>query len=508
MDAASRGPLGSIILLVSLRARPLATIGAIITILALAFDPAVQQILNYQSRPVLQITTRPQVTRATAFPLDIDPSGWVNATIAGVYSSADRFDRQLSCPSGNCTWQPYQSLGWCSKCQDATSYARIINCTIPHDRIDQEFIDDPTTCLVDFGHGLKPKVLGNFLVSSRSSGSGQGMRGYSSYDSFNRSSFATELVWPLYALADGDCINTTRLGIYNPYLIIGHATSKLCNGTVSSGMCISGAQECVLSACETSLKSSVSNGTSITVKTSTNFGSMSLPILTPYDSEYCWERQANASAASNTTQSGDMPNITTLGNCGRGRLSFWTIRGLSGDELTNVLVDRLSGNWSQTFEIPVQGSNKTVYPVDEPIANSDTMRYMKTNGLPEVLEGVAASLTEFGLRANSSYTTTLEGEVWNTESYVSVSWHWLILPIVLVAGSVLLLTVASFHTYRCKLRLWKSSILPLLYRSLDRDLLDEQPVLRDAGAMATAAETASVKLAGTSRRDRTVLVAS
>lgn len=417
------------------------------------------------------------------------------------YSSADRFDRQLSCPSGNCTWEPYQSLGWCSKCQDATSYARIVNCTILDDRIDEGINDNSTNCLVDFGHGLKPKVLGGFLVSSRPGP--VGMRGYSPWVSYNRSSYATELVWPLYALTGYDRINTTRLGVYNPYLVLGHVTSKLCNGTVSSGICISSAQECVLSACETSLMSSVSNGTSITVKTSTNFGSMSIPTRqTPTYTEYCWERQANASVASNTTQSGKMPNITTSGNCGRGRLLFWDMY----DELTNVLVDRLSGNWSQTFEIPVQGG--TVYLIDEPAASSDTMRYMKTNGLPEVLEGVAASLTEFGLRANSSYTTTLEGEVWNTESYVSVSWHWLILPIVLVAGSVLLLTVASFHTYRCKLRLWKSSILPLLYRSLDRDLLDDQPVLRDAGAMATAAETASVKLVGTSRRDRTVLVAS
>lgn len=42
MDAASRGPLGSIILLFvgGFHARPLASIGAVITVLALAFDPS------------------------------------------------------------------------------------------------------------------------------------------------------------------------------------------------------------------------------------------------------------------------------------------------------------------------------------------------------------------------------------------------------------------------------------------------------------------------------------
>jgi hypothetical protein len=49
-DAASRGPLGSAILLLALRTRPLASLGAVITIFAVAFDPFIQQIIRYPSR--------------------------------------------------------------------------------------------------------------------------------------------------------------------------------------------------------------------------------------------------------------------------------------------------------------------------------------------------------------------------------------------------------------------------------------------------------------------------
>ena len=51
-DDASRGPWGSMTLLISLRARPVASIGALVTILALAFDPFVQLILTYPTRMV------------------------------------------------------------------------------------------------------------------------------------------------------------------------------------------------------------------------------------------------------------------------------------------------------------------------------------------------------------------------------------------------------------------------------------------------------------------------
>ena len=49
---ASRGPLGSLSMLfaTSIKFKPLASIGAAIVILALAYDPFVQQVLQYPSR--------------------------------------------------------------------------------------------------------------------------------------------------------------------------------------------------------------------------------------------------------------------------------------------------------------------------------------------------------------------------------------------------------------------------------------------------------------------------
>lgn len=49
-DDASRGPLGSITILLSHKAKSLVCLGAVITILALSFDPFMQQIIGYPIR--------------------------------------------------------------------------------------------------------------------------------------------------------------------------------------------------------------------------------------------------------------------------------------------------------------------------------------------------------------------------------------------------------------------------------------------------------------------------
>jgi hypothetical protein len=82
-DSASRGPLGSTILLFSLRARPLASFGAIITILALAFDPFIQQILQYSSISTIDRNRESSVLQASQFEI-IPSSDWLNAVSAGI----------------------------------------------------------------------------------------------------------------------------------------------------------------------------------------------------------------------------------------------------------------------------------------------------------------------------------------------------------------------------------------------------------------------------------------
>lgn len=51
-DAASRGPLGSLGILIHHRAQSLVFLGAAVIVLLLAFDPFMQQVISYPVRPI------------------------------------------------------------------------------------------------------------------------------------------------------------------------------------------------------------------------------------------------------------------------------------------------------------------------------------------------------------------------------------------------------------------------------------------------------------------------
>jgi hypothetical protein len=162
------------------------------------------------------------------------------------------------------------------------------------------------------------------------------------------------------------------------------------------------------------------------------------------------------------------------------------------------LLTRLTGNQTASLESGKRGIVEHVTT-----ASSYAMEYINATGLGPVLAGVAASLTQQALLANTS--EIFEGTVLTTETYVAVDWPWLIYPATLVIGAIVLLALTALHSHRCGLRIWKSSMLPLLYRTLDPDLLARQPVLHDVSTMTGVAGKAKVTLVETSREDGVVL---
>ena len=131
-DMASRGPLGSIRLLFTLRHQHvIASIGAVITITALAIDPFAQQIVRYYSCPIDDTKFNATIARTNAFQGGIDsgaPEGagtfplttGLQSAINGGLFNPGTFDIPFDCPSGNCTFGQYRTLGYCSKCEDVS----------------------------------------------------------------------------------------------------------------------------------------------------------------------------------------------------------------------------------------------------------------------------------------------------------------------------------------------------------------------------------------------------
>lgn len=151
-DAASRGPMGAASLLYQIHSWHLASIGAIVTLMALASDAFVQQSVTYPLRTINETASVPcswsydllgafwrsppsriikngsisiyeaersiyeveQSMKAAIYDAIYDAIYHHNASVTGAAVSAN-------CPTGNCTFPDYASMAVCSRCRDVTT---------------------------------------------------------------------------------------------------------------------------------------------------------------------------------------------------------------------------------------------------------------------------------------------------------------------------------------------------------------------------------------------------
>lgn len=143
-DDASRGPWGSIILMLELRSHYVASFGAFLTVIAMAVDPFAQQIVQTQPcqlKDTLAVARIPRAniynqtvrTATDAFPgkIDIHPALAV-AIYKGLIDPPDNVSSIISpiCPSGNCTFpehegSAYRSIAMCHQCDDITGLIKV-----------------------------------------------------------------------------------------------------------------------------------------------------------------------------------------------------------------------------------------------------------------------------------------------------------------------------------------------------------------------------------------------
>ena len=120
---AAQGPLESLAWLWAHNFRqPLTALGAIITIVAIAIDPFIQQLV----RPANCMTTLANGTITASVPrtnyLEYQalPGSLESSLTAGFYTAENL--STFACESGNCTFtKPYNSLSFCSQCFDRSS---------------------------------------------------------------------------------------------------------------------------------------------------------------------------------------------------------------------------------------------------------------------------------------------------------------------------------------------------------------------------------------------------
>ncbi|KAF2100126.1 hypothetical protein NA57DRAFT_56054 [Rhizodiscina lignyota] len=129
-DSAARGLTGSLKLAWSLKGKHFAIVGAIAMVLSLGFDPFIQNLVAYDLRyPVSQNAGYAYVANTTKYNPEtfsvhadatVDVSMKANILSSLFNANDDWKVAKYSCPTGNCTWDAYSSLGVCAQCTDLT----------------------------------------------------------------------------------------------------------------------------------------------------------------------------------------------------------------------------------------------------------------------------------------------------------------------------------------------------------------------------------------------------
>ncbi|SMQ51663.1 unnamed protein product [Zymoseptoria tritici ST99CH_3D7] len=471
-DDASRGPWGALMFLSGRRAQSAATVGAIVTVLALAFDPFLQQVLSYPTKMRSSENSRAIATKVSAWYFNTEDDLMYRAINAGIWANNSDFTVTPTCDTGNCNWERrIQSIGWCSKCENATSYAKITDCDFENMSVNMNPFyyrgkalkdnDEVMTCSATLSGG-------NAVRMAEFPGSIDGVPpGYYTL----RPSY----IWTLNndsSAPPGESrwSNTTFLGVENPVLAIGSLSLDLFaesrghdHDQAPYSPRAGSTEECVLSLCEIEYSLSVTNGTSVMDNVTFDWGHT----VRYSDGRSCWQpkpgsiryRQAEVSHLSQGLNNGSFifHNTSMMSFC--------------PDDLA-------SGRWNSIGA-----------------AIASTQRIVTSNSLSSAVRGIAASLTELGLRGDEGvFTHAVEGTAYESGTFVHVAWMWIALPVALEIATVSLLVATMWQTRVQKIRMWKSSVLPLLYHHLAEDLLEQEEVPEKVSDMEVAARSTSVEL--------------
>jgi hypothetical protein len=479
-DNASRGPWGSSIILLHDKGQSLVTVAALITVLALAFDPFVQQILTY---PVIE-TTRSSTFATTKQSRYIVP-GDNNMEFLGALNVAywsNDFALDPTCPSGNCTWPSFLSVELCSKCEDITSSASLMGCDNagfdPNLKADQS-----VPCNVSVPQGkwssvpvsIVPEEGGSFTMS-----------------------IPENVIWEvdsLQASMDGDFPNKTYMGILNPHLVVAQAALTLPsdhNETMTShpekGLKIRNVTQCALSPCARTYSVSVSGGIPSTRRSDPDYGVFWVPPLSSQQSllNICWKPRSMGSVPNVLT---NPPQYESLIWKNATEFAFCPATFLYRYDLQLVGSSNRSFWWiPKSFWMNLSWKDKA----------PENIQKIIYSGLESVTGNIAASVTKFS-RTASNYTIT--GEMVINSSYVAVHWPWLAFPAALLVMGIVLLASTILVNKRRKLSPWKSSILPFLYHGLENDAISEDDEHTSVSAMERSANAVNVRLDSSDTRN-------
>ncbi|KAI0803535.1 hypothetical protein GGR55DRAFT_387037 [Xylaria sp. FL0064] len=418
-DEASCGTWGAVKLLFTFRGGWLGSFGALVSIIVLFLGPFAQQIATYQTREVESLESA-SISRALnytgALPGKTSSTGFVpilplkSAVYNGLFAENDRPNSALAfeCQSGNCTWDPYDTLAVCDECVDLTPFI-------------QEYCalgETSNNCGWQVPQGAKLTDRTEVFSMTSQIPTARGDQPHSSI---------VRLIFMGTEAYDG------KPGETKPW-----------------------ARQCLLSACVQTIETRVSNGV------------LSEKVVdTEMNNTVVDNSNLNDGHDHNVYISGKDGTQYQLGI-----EAMLSMRGWFSSLFANGSASRSAAAYNRTITDNSVVVNLTVgISSGETFFDSDIVTafywnyYEYPDGLDRLVSDTATSMTATFRSFMGAVPVT--GRAVYMESYVDVHWGFAVVPILVVVGALVFLLAMIYQSEKSTTQVWKSSALAMLFHGLD-----------------------------------------
>ncbi|EXJ73220.1 uncharacterized protein A1O5_02980 [Cladophialophora psammophila CBS 110553] len=457
-EEASRGPYGSVLLILSRRGSLRALLAASVTVLALGFEPFLQQVLNTVVRDTAISSQPASIRTPTSYNESVignlGGSGLSLSALIGAFGGAAGAIPNPICPSGNCTWPAYNTLAMCTMCKDMTDKVKLggdvykINLTSHFEQFSQSNRTSSSTTWTptySFPHGNAVDVSVSLDLSLASA-----VQWFVSYP--------RRVVWPLNIDPAPDSHwgkswdNKSYAGIASPLFAMGYLDIN----TTSSfdQLVVQGATECAFTPCVRTMDTAVRSGTTISNAAATDYGAIIINqnqpdgrILTGWNTEVNGTNYFAYDAGNDDAQGRAFLLIQALrialeGNTTYSYGGYWYSDPAQQGDIFNFSstgFSQVSGPWSSAGQQAIDGNGN----------------------FSDIVDGVGRALTGRFQQLQDSVAT---GTTLHSEAVIVVRWQWISYPLALVVLGLAGLVLTIISTHRNGMAVWKESTLPLLFR--------------------------------------------
>ncbi|TGO40884.1 hypothetical protein BHYA_0030g00510 [Botrytis hyacinthi] len=459
IDAASRGPLGSFKLLWRKNRELIVRIGAVTTVLALAFDPFTQQLVQYQQRQVPQkhgIADVPRADRDPPLAQAFADADFImqSAVLYGLTQPLEMITQQLphTCTSGNCTWDAFESLSVCNVCNDLS------------DKVVEYRDDNFLYAALQTENGIVIQVTGTAFRLPN----GLFIDGF---DGWNYTTKDTSLKIPggifMTTYGTGNGSETVSLQdidtlIWAMTFLKVHPPQDGSNQTWPN-LEIE-ARECGLYYCVNRYHSTISSGTlseDISEVTSAKRDPDSWQITSSK-----WAAVLNSSTVSSLNfdsklSAAPRSDLSLGGKYNASQAAFNSVSSYFSDLFSTNL--KITHNVTETQQARLNGyimsdGNLQYKP-------SSMQAFNTSNDLPATFASLAKSMSN-SIRANDDGAKLQAGIVYETMTFYKIEWGWISLHCFFIIAATVFIVLKIYQTRLRGTPAWKSSSLAVLSRGL------------------------------------------